>query len=147
MKALYNEYDPALLDDGVRFAKYEYENGLMNGMSNDFVFYRYADVLLMKGEALVRMGNVAEAVPYFNQVRQRAGVTLYTEQDITLNEILDERSRELAWEGFRRQDLIRFNKWNEAWFEKEAKESYTKLFPIPYWAMDTNNKLKQNPGY
>lgn len=147
VKALYNEYDPALLDDGVRFAKYEYENGLMNGMSNDFVFYRYADVLLMKGEALVRMGKASEALPYFNLVRQRAGATLYTEQDLTLDEILDERSRELAWEGLRRQDLIRFNKWNDAWFEKEAKESYTKLFPIPYWAMDTNSKLKQNPGY
>lgn len=147
VKALYNEYNPALLDDGVRFAKYEYESGLMNGMSNDFVFYRYADVLLMKGEALVRLGNVSEAVPYLNQIRARAEATLYTEKEITLSEILNERSRELAWEGFRRQDLIRFDKWNDAWFEKEAGDAHTKLFPIPYWAMDTNSNLKQNPGY
>ncbi|GHU58093.1 hypothetical protein FACS189411_12920 [Bacteroidia bacterium] len=147
VKNLYNEYDPALLDDGVRFAKYEYESGLMNGMSNDFAFYRYADVLLMKGEALVHLGRVADALPYFNQVRARADASPYTEKDLTLDEILNERSRELAWEGFRRQDLIRFNKWNDAWFEKEAKGDHTKLFPIPYWAMDTNSKLKQNPGY
>ncbi|MDR1937464.1 MAG: RagB/SusD family nutrient uptake outer membrane protein [Tannerellaceae bacterium] len=147
VKALYNEYDPALLDDGVRFAKYEFESGLMNGMSNDFVFFRYADILLMKAEALVRLGKTTESLPYLNQVRTRAEATLYTEKDVTLTEILDERSRELAWEGFRRQDLIRFGKWNDAWFDKEAKDNYTKLFPIPYWAMDTNSKLKQNPGY
>ena len=62
-------------------------------------------------------------------------------------QILNERSRELAWEGCRRQDLIRFGKWNDAWYEKEAKGDFTKLFPIPYWAIDTNVKLKQNPGY
>ena len=147
VKALYNEYDPALLDDGVRFAKYEYESGLMNGMNNDFVFYRYADVLLMKGEALVRQGKTSEALSYFNQVRERAGVPLYQEKDLTLNEILNERSRELAWEGFRRQDLIRFGKWTQPWYEKETSGDFTKLLPIPYWAIDTNSKLKQNPGY
>ena len=72
---------------------------------------------------------------------------LYQEKDLTLEEILNERSRELAWEGCRRQDLIRFGKWNDAWYEKEAKGDFTKLFPIPYWAIDTNVKLKQNPGY
>jgi len=147
VRALYNEYDPALLDDGVRFAKYEYESGLMNGMNNDYALYRYADVLLMKAEALVRIGRVSESLPLLNQIRERAGIALYTEKDITLDEILDERSRELAWEGFRRQDLIRFGKWNDAWFEKEAKGEFTKLFPIPFWALDTNEKLKQNPGY
>lgn len=147
VKALYNEHDPALLDDGVRFAKYEYESGLMNGMNNDYVFYRYADVLLMKGEALVRQGKASDALFYFNEVRERAGISLYEEKDLTLDEILNERSRELAWEGHRRQDLIRFGKWNQAWFEKEAKGDYVKLFPIPYWAIDTNSKLKQNPGY
>ena len=147
VKALYNEYDPALLDDGVRFAKYEYESGLMNGMNNDYAFYRYADILLMKGEALVRLGRASEALSYFNEVRARAGAPLYQEKDLTLEEILNERSRELAWEGCRRQDLIRFGKWNDAWYEKEAKGDFTKLFPIPYWAIDTNVKLKQNPGY
>lgn len=147
VKALYNEHDPALLDDGVRFAKYEYESGLMNGMNNDYVFYRYADVLLMKGEALVRLGRTSESLLYFNQVRERAGASIYAEKDITLDEILEERSRELAWEGCRRQDLIRFGKWNQSWYEKEAKGEHTKLFPIPYWAIDTNSKLIQNPGY
>ncbi len=101
----------------------------------------------MKGEALFRLGRTFEALPYFNEVRLRAGVSLYQKKDLTLEKILDERSRELAWEGLRRQDLIRFGKWNDAWFEKEAKDDFTKLFPIPYWAIDTNSKLKQNPGY
>ena len=119
----------------------------MNGMNNDYAFYRYADILLMKGEALVRLGRASEALSYFNEVRARAGAPLYQEKDLTLEEILNERSRELAWEGCRRQDLIRFGKWNDAWYEKEAKGDFTKLFPIPYWAIDTNVKLKQNPGY
>ena len=147
IKALFSEQDPALLDDGVRFAKYEYENGLMGGMNNDFVFYRYADVLLMKGEALVRLGRVSDALPYFNEVRARANASLYTVADLTLEEILDERSRELAWEGHRRQDQIRFGTWTKAWFEKEAKGDFTKLFPIPYYVLDTNKNIKQNDGY
>jgi hypothetical protein len=146
--ALYSEANPAKLDDGVRFAKYEYKNGLYKGMSNDFVVYRLADVLLMKTEALVRLSRASDALQYINQVRKRAGVSEYTSaSQLTLQEILDERGRELAWEGDRRQDLIRFGKWNEAWQDKPATAAFTKLYPIPYWAMDTNPNLVQNPGY
>jgi starch-binding outer membrane protein, SusD/RagB family len=147
VKALYNPQDPALLDDGVRFAKYEYQSGLKGTMSNDYVIYRYADVLMMKGEALVRLKKQAEALPYFNQIRERAGLSDYVVSDLTLDEILAERGREFAWEGLRRQDLIRFGKYTQAWFEKEAKDDHVKLMPIPYWAIDTNSNLVQNPGY
>lgn len=147
VKALYNPQDPALLDDGVRFAKYEYQSGLSGSMSNDYVIYRYADILMMKGEALVRLNKTGDALPLFNEVRARAGLPGYTAGELTLEEILAERGREFAWEGLRRQDLIRFGKWNDAWFEKPQTEEYTKLFAIPYWALDTNTNLKQNPGY
>ena len=147
VRALYNPQDPALLDDGVRFAKYEYQSGLTGTMSNDFVIFRYADVLMMKGEALVRQGKNEEALPYFNAVRERAGLSDYTANDLTLDEILAERGREFAWEGLRRQDLIRFGKFTDAWFEKDATDDHVKLFPIPYQAIDTNSKLKQNEGY
>ena len=147
VKSLYNPQDPALLDDGARFAKYEFESGLSGSMSNDYVVYRYADILMMKGEALVRLGKADEALPFFNTVRERAGLSDYKSSDLTLSEILAERGREFAWEGLRRQDLIRFGKWNDAWFEKSADSEHTKLFPIPYWALDTNPNLVQNPEY
>ena len=67
-------------------------------MSNDWVVYRYADILMMKGEALVRLNKASEALPYFNKIRERAGVFDYKESDLTLDEILAERSREFAWE-------------------------------------------------
>jgi starch-binding outer membrane protein, SusD/RagB family len=71
----------------------------------------------------------------------------YSASDLTLDEILAERGREFAWEGLRRQDLIRFGKYTQAWFEKDAKDDHVKLMPIPYWAIDTNPNLQQNPGY
>lgn len=136
-------------NQGVRFAKYAYENGLSGEcMSNDYVIYRYADILMMKGEALVRQGKASEAVPLFNQVRERAGMPDYQAADLTLEEIYAERGREFAWEGSRRQDMIRFNKWTAARDFKAAEgDNHTELFPIPARAMTNNAKLKQNPGY
>ena len=127
--------------------KYEYEDGLQGSMSNDFVIYRYADVLMMEGEALVRMGKATEALPLFNEVRRRAGVAEYTASQLTLDEILAERWREFAWEGLRRQDQIRFGTWGKSWDFKEPSEDYKKLYPIPYWALLSNPTLQQEPGY
>ena len=147
-RSLYDPNNFALVDDGVRFKKYEYEDGLQGyGMSNDFVLFRYADVLMMKGEAQFRLGNVSEAVDLFNQIRNRAGVTPYTTGDLTLDEILAERGRELAWEGGRRRDLIRFGEWTKAWWEKPETGDYAELFPIPDTPLQTNPNLSQNPGY
>ena len=47
----------------------------------------------------------------------------------------------------RRQDLIRFDKWDDAWWEKEASTETYELFPIPQQQMDSNDNLEQNPGY
>lgn len=154
---------------GARFRKFEYEENVGDHMSNDFPIFRYADVLLMKGEALMRAnGGVAttEALNAINQVRTRANATAY-DASLTLDELLMERGRELCWEGFRRQDLIRFGRFtgvnslsNEAdpynlWILKnindgsgaplEETPDYKKIFPLPDFAVDGG--YTQNPGY
>ena len=102
----------------------------------------------MKGEALVRQGHADLAVPLFNEVRRRTGLEDYKAADLTLDEIYDERGREFAWEGLRRQDMIRFGKWSEARDLKPAvSPAYTKLYPIPANNRKTNTNLKQNDGY
>lgn len=147
--SLFDAANPALANEGVRSAKYEYASGLQGEcMDNDFVVYRYADVLMMKGEALVRQGHPQQAVALFNQVRSRTGLDDYTAADLTLDEIYDERGREFAWEGLRRQDMIRFGKWCEPRDLKPAvSPDYTKLYPIPANVRKTNTNLRQNTGY
>jgi hypothetical protein len=155
INALYNTTSPALLDDGVRFKKYAYENGLKDNesMSNDWVVFRYADALMTKAEALMRKnGNVATqaAVDLVNQVRVRAYGNAdhnYTTATLTMDELLKELGKEFAWEYHRRQDLIRFGKWNTPWFEKAAGTEKDELYPIPTAVLNVNPNLHQNPGY
>ena len=114
--------------------------------NNDIVLYRYADVLLMKAEALVRNGESGDAP--FNAVRRRVGMA---EKAATLDNILDERLLELAWEGWRRQDLIRFGRFTQAYdlhtpSQLDAKQASI-VFPIPQKAIDLNGGLVQNPEY
>jgi len=147
--SLFDFGNPAKSYEGVRSAKYEYANGLQGEcMDNDYVVYRYADVLMMKGEALVRLNKPDLAVPLFNEVRSRTGLDGYAASDLTLDEIYDERGREFAWEGLRRQDMIRFGKYCEPReFMPEGSPAYTKLYPIPARVRKTNSNLKQNEGY
>jgi starch-binding outer membrane protein, SusD/RagB family len=108
----------------------------------------------MKAEALMRKnGGIADpaAVNLVNMVRERAFANSnhnYTVGTLNLDELLKERGRELAWEGLRRQDLIRFGKWENAWFGKQAEgDKHTEIFPIPSNILPSNPNLKQNPGY
>jgi len=142
--------------EGARFFKYEYPLGLqwLQSMDNDWAVYRYSDVLLMKAEAIMRQnGGVAnqDAVDLVNIVRERAFGDQsgnYTTATLTLDELLDERGRELAWEGHRRQDQIRFGTFDDAWFEKEAwTDDHKKLYPIPASPLLANPNMEQNPGY
>ncbi|HVI46675.1 MAG TPA: RagB/SusD family nutrient uptake outer membrane protein [Chitinophaga sp.] len=119
------------------------ENG--NDASNDFVFFRYADVLLMKAEALLRTGNAPAALLLVNQIRLKRGATPLAALD--LNSLLDERGRELYWEGWRRQDLIRFGKFLQPWQLKPTDDPKYLLFPIPTSDLAVNKNLVQNPGY
>lgn len=137
------------LMDGARNAKFlpvpPFEPG--TSASNDFPVFRYADVLLTKAEALLRSGgSEATAMELVNMVRNRAGL-----QDLSgslaMMEIYDERGRELAWEGHRRQDMIRFGTFTAARAFKAASSDTYKLFPIPAEAITNNPTLVQNPGY
>ena len=93
-----------------------------------------------------------EAVDLVNAVRERAfnagdPDASYTTVTLTLDELIDERGREFAYEMHRREDLIRFDKFNEAWWEKPASDEKYKIFPIPFDVLTANPSLQQNPGY
>ena len=147
--------NPAKDDDGVRCNKWEYGSKIdVNyNMDNDYAVYRYADVLMMKAEALMRKnGGTAtqEVLDLVNPIRERAFGNAdhnYTTSTLTMDELLAELGREFAWEMHRRNDLIRFNKWTQAWWGKEAKDSYVELFPIPSRIITVNPNIKPTPGY
>ena len=133
---------------GARIGKYTYEVGGTPNMSNDFVVFRYADILLTRAEALWRISNAdGEALTLVNQVRSRAKVADYN--SLTADNLLAERGREMFAEMTRRQDMIRFDKFGSKYgFKTGVDASATlELFPIPKIQLDANSKLKQNPGY
>lgn len=146
---------------GARMKKYEFDKSTTQQYSfnNDLVIWRYADALLLKAEAEYRMGNKAEALTIVNEVRARVAATPRTE--LTLNDILDERMLELAWEGVRRPDQIRFCTFTEPTADRfngvthnasagdynDDTQGYTMVYPIPYAVLNLNKKLHQNPGY
>lgn len=116
---------------------------------NDYVFLRYADVLLEKAEAIMRGGtdpNGQTPVAIVNAIRTPRGATPLGA--VTEADMLAERGRELYWEGWRRNDLIRFGKFNDPVDQRPATTDKTRtLYPIPQRAVDTNPNLKQNAGY
>ncbi|MGN8725290.1 RagB/SusD family nutrient uptake outer membrane protein [Segatella copri] len=146
---------------GARMKKYEFDKSTTQQYSfnNDLVIWRYADALLLKAEAAYRMGNKAEALTIVNEIRARVAATPRTE--LTLNDILDERMLELAWEGVRRPDQIRFCTFTEPTVDRfngvthnasagdynDDTQGYTIVYPIPYAVLNLNKNLKQNPGY
>ena len=126
----------------------------------DFPVFRLADVLLMASEALVRSGgDRGKALDYFNQVRARAyggsggGIS---DPELTLQMLIDERARELYWEGHRRTDLVRFGQFSQtdylwAWKggvkEGASVSQHRDVFPIPASDLGANPNLDQNTGY
>ena len=91
-------------------------------------------------------GDWSQALPDVNIIRGRAKVSAYS--SVNAAEFLAERGREFVFESHRRTDLIRFGKYNDAWFEKTASESYKTLMPIPTDAITASGgSLTQNPGY
>jgi hypothetical protein len=142
-----NELEPqAFREAGARVFKYGYEIGTPNTMRNDFPIIRYAEVLMNKAEAMWRQNRSGYAM-FVNMVRERADLDPWDESAIGADELLAERGREFFYEGTRRQDLIRFDEFNSAWFEKTASNENAKLFPIPAPQLNANRNLVQNPGY
>ncbi|GAB3757345.1 RagB/SusD family nutrient uptake outer membrane protein [Spirosoma pomorum] len=134
---------------GIRVVKYLPQPGAVDAPSNDYVFLRYADVLLMKAEALLRGGSDSQgqtAAGIVNNLRTtRKASSLST---VDLNVLLAERGRELYWEGWRRSDQIRFGKFLDPVDQRPTTSPATAvLFVLPQQAVDSNPNLKQNPGY
>ncbi len=134
---------------GARFHKYAPDpNANADGRAchNDIVLFRYADVLLMMAEAKLRNGE--DGTAELNLVRRRS---LMTDTVATLETILNERHLELAWEGWRRNDLIRFRQFTRSYTDRPQlpgeENGYTTVFPIPSSMIDFHPSWKQNPGY
>jgi hypothetical protein len=122
---------------GARVGKFEIKKGALENLSNDFPLFRYADILLMKAECVIRQGGNGDS--WVNEVRNRAGLGNWS--GTSLDMLLEERGRELFCEGHRRQDQIRFGKFNDSWWEKDVSAPSRNTFPIPQWAIDANPNL------
>ncbi len=141
---------------GIRVVKYppDFAQGIDGNAENEYVIFRYADVLLMKAEALWRKNKSdANALTLLNELRAKRGASALTAiGDLT---ILDERGRELYWEGWRRNDQVRFGTFLNALTAgagttstRPTKSGNERLiFPIPNQQLAVNPNLTQNPGY
>lgn len=145
VKLQFDKSDTNMKMAGARMHKYAYDRtATEDGQCphNDWVLFRYSDVVLMRAEALVRNGQSGQAD--LDEVRNRVGAT---HADATLDNILKERLLELAWEGWRRQDLVRFGRFNDKITDRPQTEKYLQVFPIHANTLAVNKNLTQNPGY
>ncbi|MBK6931662.1 MAG: RagB/SusD family nutrient uptake outer membrane protein [Saprospirales bacterium] len=132
----------AATEKGIRVIKYHPAN------AGQYILLRYADVFLMKAEAVMRGGTDPggkTAVQLVNELRGVRGASALGALDAAV--MLDERGRELYWEGIRRTDQIRFGAFTGTWSDKTNTEAFRVLFPIPQQALDSNPNLTQNAGY
>lgn len=156
-------------NSGVRFNKYKLGNNVagtvgglpvaidLNYNCTDWNLYRLTWVCFAKAEALMRKNGGtanAQAVQLVNDCKKRAFTAAtwpaneYTTATLTLDELLNERGREFVFEGFRRDDLIRFGKFHtESWWDHTPSATFRNLFPIPQVQRTLNENLAQNPGY
>lgn len=137
-----------MITAGARMNKYAYDpTALSDGKlrENDIVLFRYADALLMQAEAKVRMGLSGQ--DELDEITNRAGMPSC---QATLENIYRERWRELMWEGWHRQDMIRFNLYQQPYACHQETDfeadQHTNIFPIPAPVI-TSTKLTQNKGY
>jgi hypothetical protein len=159
--------DLTAFTDGLAVTKYKnIKRDGSNGSSQDFSdidvpLFRLAEMYLIYAEAAVKIPgtDLTTALGYINTLRTRAyGNTSgnITSNQLTADFILDERARELYWEGFRRTDLIRYNKfvegtylwpWKGGVMGGTAVSPIRKIYPIPSRDINSNTNLKQNTGY
>lgn len=143
---------------GFRFSKYQFSRTSPNGnnfSSVDLVMIRLGEVYLNRAEAKLRLGDTGGALADINTLRTsrnaRPAQTPAALNSIDLEVLYRERGFELYWEGLRRTDQIRFNKYEDQWVEKTDSDPFKRLFPIPQRAIDgasnTPGYLVQNKGY
>ncbi len=122
--------------------------------SNDVPVFRYADILLMKAEAILRGAiatNGQTAQSLVNQIRAYVNAPVLTAAP-SLQDVLDERAREFADESWRRNDLIRYGKFEDNWgfrslYPAGMSEKFRRIFPVPTTVLNVNTHWQQNPGY
>ena len=140
----------------VKYPFYPYSGGYY--MEPDYTDMRLTEVVYAKAESLYRMGDKNGAGALLNSVRKRnyenfTSSIAYVGSDggtVTLDdqEFLDERMREFIFEGHRRDDLIRFDRFEEAWWDKPADpDKHNRIYPLCKSVLELNPSLVQNPGY
>lgn len=137
---------------GIRVIKFAPNSATTHQFSspNDVPIMRISDIYLIRAEAKLRNNDATGALADINYLRAKrsaAGKTLPLLASVTLEDVLKERGYELYWEGLRRQDLIRFGKFGEAWQGKPTTAATKAIYPIPTSALGANENLVQNPGY
>jgi hypothetical protein len=165
----YKRGQKVLNEDGITYSIETLESGDKNYTGINFPILRYSDILLMKAEAMNELNQRSGAILILNQVRKRAGLTAIDEITVATkeafrNEIMDERMRELCFEGLRRFDLIRWGVFQEklqsakqdminagvnnklAWMYIWAENAQEKheILPIPLKEIEENDLIKQN---
>lgn len=141
---------------GYRVEKYEFSRGSVSGRNfgeHDIVILRLADVYLMRAEAKLRKNDAAGALADVNIVRASRTATTPAAPltAMTLDILFRERGFEFYWEMLRRTDMIRFEKYEGTWTEKNNTDKQKRIFPIPQTAIDGASNIPgyliQNPGY
>ncbi len=150
---------PNLLMPGIRPIKYapDIDNFYyFPPPANQYVYFRLPDVLLMKAEAILRGGTPTAAGPYgdnpldlVNSIRTHPSRGVAALTSVTLDSLLVERGKELWWENWRRQDMIRFGTYLLPFGPTKdyTSDPHYLVFPIPYQQLAVNSNLTQNPGY
>jgi len=144
--------DEIAWNTGVRNIKFlaDYTNPTSRNQNNDVPLFRYADIILMKAEAIQRGGTPtlgATALSLVNLVRSNR-TTSAALGAVVLDDIYKERCLEMTWECWHRNDMIRFGKFETSYgLSKTNADTYRRIFPIPQTALTNNPKLTQNTGY
>jgi hypothetical protein len=134
--------------NGVRVNKFaiDVNRGPNGNHGNDYPYFRLGEMYLIRAEARLRSGDTGGAVSDVNMLRSRVGAD--DVDAIDLDGLLQERLYELTYEARRRQDLVRFGQFTNAWSFKDASQGYRVLFPVPQIQIDASDGvLQQNPGY
>lgn len=138
----------------VKYPIYPFNGGYY--IASDYTEIRLAEIIYSQAECLLRLGRADEAGRLLNSVRRRnyedfnTSIAYKPEGNVTLDldEMLDEWGREFLAESRRRTDLIRFGRFQDAWWDKERDaDTHYELFPLSQTDLEQNEYLKQNPGY
>lgn len=148
-------FTQAQINRGVRVFKYEFDPEKDNGSSNvDIPLYRLGGIYCMRAEAYFRKGQANLALADINKLRtERTREALYNNAagkaltTLTEQSLYNEIGYEMYWEMYRRKQMIRFGKFDNACTAKPASEPYRRIYPIPQSAMDASDAFTQNDKY